>query len=129
MFLPHLPAARKALVPVLVPADQLHLATTIDRWGAGGRGGRRMGGAGAGCPLCEPAAGCLPQRNCRANAGLLLLTPMPAPACGPLPCLRSFAWSVTGAVGASVGGVVASRLGVSACFLVVGERVAPGLGA
>lgn len=24
-------AARKALVPVLVPADQLHLATTIDR--------------------------------------------------------------------------------------------------
>ncbi|PRW58840.1 major facilitator superfamily MFS_1 [Chlorella sorokiniana] len=52
--------ARKALVPVLVPADQLHLATTID----------------------------------------------------------SFAWSITGAVGASVGGVVASRLGVSACFLV-----------
>ncbi len=35
------------------------------------------------------------------------------------PVLHSFAWSITGAVGASVGGVVASRLGVSACFLVV----------
>lgn len=53
--------ARKALVPVLVPAADLHLATTID----------------------------------------------------------SFAWSITGAVGASAGGVVASRLGNQACFLVV----------
>ncbi len=54
-------AARKALVPVLVPASQLHLAATVDSW----------------------------------------------------------AWSITGAVGASVGGVVASKLGKSACFLVV----------
>lgn len=53
--------ARTALVPVLVPASDLHLATTID----------------------------------------------------------SFAWSVTGAVGASIGGVVASRLGKQACFLLV----------
>ncbi|KAL4437964.1 hypothetical protein ABPG77_004185 [Micractinium sp. CCAP 211/92] len=52
--------ARKALVPVLVPASQLHLAATVDSW----------------------------------------------------------AWSITGAVGASVGGVVASKLGKSACFLV-----------
>ena len=60
---PHPPhaAARKALVPVLVPADSLHLATTID----------------------------------------------------------SFAWSITGAVGAGVGGVVASRLGLPTCFVVV----------
>ena len=53
--------ARKALVPVLVPARDLHLATTID----------------------------------------------------------SFAWSITGALGASVGGVVASRFGIPACFLMV----------
>ncbi|KAL4425671.1 hypothetical protein ABPG75_009687 [Micractinium tetrahymenae] len=52
--------ARKALVPVLVPASELHLAATVD----------------------------------------------------------SFAWSITGAVGASVGGVAASKLGKSACFLV-----------
>ncbi|PSC75896.1 MFS transporter [Micractinium conductrix] len=52
--------ARKALVPVLVPAADLHLAATIDSW----------------------------------------------------------AWSLTGAVGASVGGLVASRLGAPACFMV-----------
>jgi hypothetical protein len=33
--------------------------------------------------------------------------------------IDSFAWSLTGAVGASVGGVIASRLGNSACFLLV----------
>jgi hypothetical protein len=53
--------ARKALVPVLVPAADLHLATTID----------------------------------------------------------SFAWSITGAVGASLGGLLASKLGKPTCFLIV----------
>jgi hypothetical protein len=34
--------------------------------------------------------------------------------------IDSFAWSLTGAVGASVGGLVASRLGNATCFLLVG---------
>ena len=55
--------ARKAIVPVLVPPEHLHLATTLD----------------------------------------------------------TFAWSLTGAVGAAVGGALASRLGPAACFLLVGE--------
>lgn len=34
--------------------------------------------------------------------------------------IDSFAWSLTGAVGASIGGVIASRLGNSTCFLLDG---------
>jgi predicted MFS family arabinose efflux permease len=54
--------AKKAIVPVLVPEAQLHLATTLE----------------------------------------------------------TFSWSLTGAVGAAVGGYIASKLGNSACFLIDG---------
>ena len=33
--------------------------------------------------------------------------------------IDSFAWSLTGAIGAGLGGLVASRLGNSACYLLV----------
>ena len=34
--------------------------------------------------------------------------------------IDSFAWSITGAFGAAAGGLLASRLGNSACYLLVG---------
>lgn len=40
--------------------------------------------------------------------------------------LDSFSWSLTGAIASSLGGVVASKLGIQACFLLVGCR--PGRG-
>ena len=79
------PAARKALVPVLVPADQLHLATTIDR--CDGQSVTPAGSAGDAACCLEPhpsharaavctAAGCtahdpphLPPHPCTALPG------------------------------------------------------------
>lgn len=40
--------------------------------------------------------------------------------------IDSFAWSLTGAVGGSAGGFVASRLGNSTCFLLVGSSLTLG---
>ncbi len=36
--------------------------------------------------------------------------------------LDSFCWSLTGAVGAAIGGVVAAQLGITACFLLVRQH-------
>jgi hypothetical protein len=39
--------------------------------------------------------------------------------CNLATTIDSFAWSITGAVGASLGGLLASKLGKPTCFLIV----------
>lgn len=112
------------------PAVQRHRVLR-PRWGLGweGWGGRRLAGTSfprrRGCPtpaciaLHPPANHPLDPRPCAAARKALVPVLVPVADLHLATTIDSFAWSITGAVGASAGGVLASRLGVSACFMVV----------